>query len=77
MDYWSGLQFGLIVQFLVWTIRSSVPELTPDLASRGAIEVQKGDIVTVLIDGTRWPCHGVGGEYVGRGDLLVLEKVDC
>jgi hypothetical protein len=49
----------------------------PDLASRGAIEVQKGDIVTVLIDGTRWPCHGVGGEYVGRGDLLVLEKVDC
>jgi hypothetical protein len=49
----------------------------PDLASRGAIEVQKGDIVTVLIDGTRWPRHGVGGEYVGRGDLLVLEKVDC
>jgi hypothetical protein len=49
----------------------------PYLASRGAIEVQKGDIVAVLINGAGWPCHGVGGEYVGRGDLLVLEKVDC
>ena len=55
----------------------TLPKLMPDLASRGAIEVQKSDIVTVLIDGTGWPCHGVGGEYVGRGDLFVLEKEDC
>ena len=55
----------------------TLPKLMPDLAPRGAIEVQKSDIVTVLIDGTRWSCHGVRGEYVGRGDFLVLEKEDC
>ncbi|KAJ0126765.1 Sterol uptake control protein 2 [Fusarium oxysporum f. sp. albedinis] len=51
-----------------------LPKLIPDLASRDAIEAQQTDIVAVLIDWIRWPCHSIGTEDEDRNDAVVLMR---